>query len=158
MASCSNHIAMGVRPTEWFLSWVPIIPPPHKKVSLHAACNLISDHQVSMLTHSLTDHYLMSSPGGDRRWNNVLGNVQTVLWRDLICADLLPLKIDPSGRPSVFFWEGGTWPLSVLAFIYALLSGASKSGALNPNLGRREALHIPPSLVGFWHKRTCQSQ
>ena len=64
MALCSNH--------EWFLSWDPIIPPPHKKVSLHAPCNLISDHQVSMLTHSLTDHYLMSSPGGDRRWDNVL--------------------------------------------------------------------------------------
>ena len=28
------------------------------------------------------------------------------LWRDSICADLLPLKIDPSGRPSVFFLRG----------------------------------------------------
>ena len=41
--------------------------------------NLISDCQVSLLTHLETDHSLMSSCGG-RRWN-ILCNIASVLWR-----------------------------------------------------------------------------
>ena len=51
----------------------------NKKVSLLTNRNLISDCQVSLLTHLETDHSLMSSCGG-RRWN-ILCNIASVLWR-----------------------------------------------------------------------------